>query len=100
MVYIVSSFGEEVIYRAFLINRIEQSMERNSSSRWVAVGISAVIFGLVHYEWGAIGVVQTGFMGLALGLCYLLLRRNLWILILAHAYLDTILLLQVYFALG
>ena len=43
-------------------------------------------------------MVQMTFMGLTLGLCYLVVGRNLWILILAHAYLDTILLLQIYFA--
>ena len=96
-VYIVSSFGEELIYRAFLINRIS---EIGGSTKWairIAVLISAIIFGLVHYDWGAMGVVQTGFMGLALAVAYLVLKRDLWIPILAHIYIDTILLVQMYF---
>lgn len=44
------------------------------------------------------GVVQTGMMGLVLGICYLKLRKRLWILILAHAYMDTILMVQMYLA--
>lgn len=97
-VWIVSSFGEEVVYRGFLINRIN---ELGGNSRWslrTAVLISAIIFGLVHYSWGPIGIVQTGFMGLALGIAYLILKRNLWIVVLAHLYMDTILWLQVYFS--
>jgi len=43
-------------------------------------------------------MVQTGFMGLALGICYIKLKRRLWILILAHAYMDTILMIQMYMA--
>ena len=97
-VYIASSFGEEVIYRGFLINRIT---EIGGSTRWAvrfAVLISAVIFGLVHYEWGPMGIVQTFFMGLVLGICYIKLKKRLWILVLAHAYMDTILMVQLYLA--
>lgn len=95
-VYIVSSFGEEVIYRAFLINRISEFGQETKKATIIAVILSSIIFGLVHYEWGPMGIVQTGFMGLALGICYIKLKRRLWILILAHAYMDTILMLQMY----
>ena len=95
-VLFVSSFGEEVIYRGFLINRITQLGADHKKSRIIAVVISSIIFGLVHYEWGAMGIVQTGLMGLALGFCYILLKKRLWILILAHAYMDTILMVQLY----
>ena len=95
-VLVVSSFGEEVIYRAFLINRIIAL--GNDSRIWkaIAVILSAVIFGLVHYKWGAMGMVQTGFMGLSLGFFYLKLKKNLWILILAHAIMDITLMIQLY----
>ena len=96
-VYVVSSFGEEVIYRGFLINRIA---ELGGNGKWAwrwAVGVSAVVFGLIHFSWGPIGMVETGFMGLALGISYLLVKRNLWVTILAHAVMDTILMLQMYF---
>ena len=43
-------------------------------------------------------MVQTTFMGLALGASYLVVRRNLWVVILAHAYMDTILMVQMYLA--
>lgn len=96
-VYIVSSFGEEVIYRAFLINRLAELGSSGKMAWRLAVVASSVVFGLAHFDWGLVGMVQTGFMGLALGLSYLAVRRNLWVTILAHGYLDTILLLQVYF---
>ena len=97
-VYIVSSFGEEVIYRAFLITRISQMGSNSRNSRIIAIIISSIIFGLVHYSWGPMGIVQTTFMGLALGICYIVMKRRLWILILAHAYMDTLLLTQIYMA--
>lgn len=96
-VYIVSSFGEEVIYRAFLINRIAELASSSKTAWRLAVVISSLVFGLVHFDWGLIGMVETGFMGLAFGVSYLVVRRNLWVTILAHGYLDTILILQMYF---
>jgi membrane protease YdiL (CAAX protease family) len=95
-VYIVSSFGEEVIYRAFLIDRLAELGSGGTGALRSAVVVSAVVFGLVHVDWGLIGIVQTGFMGLALGVSYLVVRRRLWVLILAHAYMDTLLLVQLY----
>jgi hypothetical protein len=51
-VWIVSSFGEEVIYRGFLITRIEEmGPSSKNMTRAAAIG-SAVIFGLIHYQWG------------------------------------------------
>lgn len=97
-VYIVSSFGEEVTYRAFLINRISQLGLDEKKGRIIAVILSSIVFGLVHYTWGPMGMVQTGFMGLALGICYIKLKKRLWILILAHGYMDTILMVQMYLA--
>lgn len=93
--YVMSSFGEEVFYRGFLIHRIaELSTGRKP---WVlAVVGSAIVFGLAHFSWGPSGMIQTGFMGLALGAAYLRLGRNLWLTILAHAYMDTILFVQMY----
>jgi len=97
-VYIVSSFGEEVIYRAFLINRISELGLDSKYGKIVTVVISAVIFGFVHYEWGPTGIVSTGIMGLVMGIFYMKFKKKLWILVLAHAYLDTLLLVQVYLA--
>ena len=95
-ILMVSSFGEEMIYRGFLINRISQLLPNSNKFKYLAVVLSSVIFGLVHYEWGPMGMVQTGFMGLALGICYIIFKKNLMITFLAHAYMDIILMVQMY----
>lgn len=95
-VYVVSSLGEEIIYRGFLITRIAELGGSGKAAVNGAVILSAVIFGLVHFSWGITGMIQTGCMGLALGIAYLVLKRDLNVLVLAHAYLDTILLVQLY----
>jgi len=96
-IYVVSSLGEEVVYRGFLINRLEALLGGGRKATWVAVIFSSLIFGLAHFGWGIVGVVQTTFMGLALAGSYLLFKRNLWILVAAHAYMDTALIVPMYF---
>jgi len=95
-VFIASSFGEEVIYRGFLMTRIAEITGGNRKSWIIATLISSVVFGLIHFGWGVFGIIQTTFMGLALSIGYLLVKKNLWVLVLAHAYMDTILLVQLY----
>lgn len=51
-VYFVSSFGEEVVYRAFLINRIAELGGGGKTAWRVAVLVSSVVFGFAHYGWG------------------------------------------------
>jgi membrane protease YdiL (CAAX protease family) len=97
-VFIVSSFGEEVIYRAFLINRISELGDQSKTAVRLSVMISAIVFGFAHFGWGWMGIGQTTFMGLALALMYFLFKRNLWILVLAHAYMDALLLIPLYFS--
>jgi len=95
-VYIVSSFGEEVVYRGWLMTRIAEMGGTRRPAWGAAVVVSALVFGLAHFDWGLAGIIQTTFMGLALAAAYLLVRRRLWVLVLAHACIDTLLLVQLY----
>ena len=95
-VYFVSSFAEEVIYRGFLVTRLIELGGDQMLWRCVAIVFSSLVFGLVHSDWGVAGMVQASFMGVALGVSYLVVRRELWVTIFAHAYMDTLLILQMY----
>lgn len=96
-IYFVSSFGEEFVYRGFLMTRVEELLGRGRGATVAAVVVSAVLFGLAHFSWGIFGIVQTAFMGLGFSLSFLLFKRNLWILVAAHAYMDTALIVPLYF---
>ena len=75
-VYIISSFGEEVIYRAFLINRISELGLSGKAGKISVIILSALVFGLAHYNWGIMGIVQTGSMGLVLSISYIYLKKD------------------------
>ncbi|MCB1162192.1 CPBP family intramembrane metalloprotease [bacterium] len=97
-VWIVSSFGEEVLYRGFLLRNLAAIGGGGRMAWRVAVVLGAMVFGLAHYAWGLAGMVQTAFMGLALGIAYQALGRKLWVLVVAHGIMDTVLLLQMFLA--
>jgi membrane protease YdiL (CAAX protease family) len=84
------AFGEEMLFRAFLTNSLA-GLFQGAKARWALALIgSSVAFGLVHYDWGLAGMVETTIMGLLLGFAYLRSGRNLWITIVAHGLLNTL----------
>ena len=96
-VFVASSLGEELIYRGFLISRLDILFGKTRwGSSFPAVCVSAVLFGLAHFKWGPVGVIQTTFMGAALAGAFVCLGRRLWPLVAAHFLMDALLLVQLY----
>ena len=97
-VYVVSSFGEEVLFRGYLMTRCAEIFGGGKLGWRVAIAVSTIAFALIHYDWGISGVVQTGCMGFVLAYSYVRVKRNLWVNIIAHGIMDTILMVQLYLA--
>jgi len=86
----VIAFGEEMIFRAFLMNGLA-GLFQQTWIRWTFVLIgSSIIFGLCHFSWGLAGIIETTVMGLVLGFAYLRSGGNLWVTIIAHGLLNTL----------
>lgn len=84
------AFGEEMFYRAFLITRFEEIFQKSGRGILLALLSSSLIFGLVHWIEGPMGIANTFFMGLILGAVYLRTGRNLWVTIIAHGLANTV----------
>lgn len=83
-------FGEEMLFRAFLIVSLAGALG-NVKARWaLALAGSSLMFGLAHFSWGLAGMIETATMGLVVGFIYLRTGRNLWVPIIAHALANTI----------
>jgi membrane protease YdiL (CAAX protease family) len=94
------AFGEEMIFRAYLLNTLAQLFE-SEKARWtLALFGSSIIFGLAHFSWGIMGIFETTLMGLVLGFVYLRSGRNLWITIIAHGIANTLGFIIVYLGAG
>ncbi|PWE17781.1 hypothetical protein DDZ18_09005 [Marinicauda salina] len=89
VVWITAAFGEELIFRGFLLNEVAELFGRGVFGWIAAVVAIAVAFALGHAYQGLAGVLFSGSFGLVIGLVYLATGRNLWTLILAHGLIDT-----------
>ena len=99
MAWTTAGFGEEIIWRGFVMTRVAGLLGKGRRA-WVAsLLITSIAFGLLHFYQGASGVVMTGTTGLLLGTLFLLSGRNLWLPIITHGMLNTISFLSIYFGL-
>jgi membrane protease YdiL (CAAX protease family) len=89
LVWTFAAFGEELGYRGYLLTRAADVGGRTGSAYWLAVFFVSVLFGYGHYYKGPAGIIDSGVAGVILGSALLLSRRNLWVCILAHGFIDT-----------
>lgn len=97
IVWVFAAFGEEFVYRGYLLTRAADVGRRSSAAYWIAMILVAILFGYGHYYKGPAGIVDSGVAGLILGAAYLLSGRNLWASILAHGFINTVGVTVVYF---
>ena len=81
------AFGEELFYRAFLITRM---IDFTSIVQGLAILIAGIIFGVVHFAEGPLGILSNGAFGILFGWIYVRSGRNLWITIIGHGLINTL----------
>jgi len=84
------TFGEEMLFRAFLISQLEGVFQGFKISTALAVLGSTFTFGLAHYQEGPVGILTTAGIGFLFALVYLRTGRNLWVTIIAHGLANTL----------
>jgi membrane protease YdiL (CAAX protease family) len=95
--WFTAAFLEELLWRAYLINRLVDLLGNKTKLAWmIALVGSAIIFGLAHTYQGLGGVIKIATVGLLFGAAFLTTRGNLWPVIIAHALLDTLSFVQDY----
>ncbi len=94
-----AAFIEEMFFRGYLLNRINDLLGWRGAGLILAILLQAIFFGLGHTYQGITGVLDTALAGLLIGLLYLYTRRNLWLPILVHGIIDTTGFLLIYFGL-
>jgi len=90
-IWLGAAICEEIVFRAFLIGRIEAAFGGASrAATGAAIVLSSVIFGAAHAYQGPTGIMITGFLGLLFAIVYVAAGRNLWFNILVHGVYDTL----------
>jgi uncharacterized protein len=90
--WIFGAFGEELLFRGFLLNTLSGIFKDSVSLkiRWgLSLFITSVIVSISHSYQGITGMILTGVIGFCFGLIYLFSKKNLWPNILAHGLYDT-----------
>jgi membrane protease YdiL (CAAX protease family) len=90
LAWIVAAFGEEMIYRGYLMNRVADLLNRTRTAWIVSLIVVHIVFGLAHRYQGWIGVFDEGLVGVLLGVLYLRTGRSLAVPIVAHGVQDSI----------
>ena len=86
---LIESFLEELLDRGFLMNWFEKLFSKTSIATILAVLLQASIFGFRHSYDLSERSITVGLIGLVMGIAYVKFGRNLWPLIIAHCFLNT-----------
>ena len=80
-----------MFFRGFLVTRGAALFHGLPFGPAFAVLVAAILFGLGHFYYqGLRGLVMTAAIGVAFGAAFLLMKRNLWPIVLVHGLIDTI----------
>ena len=90
LVWLSAAFGEEIVFRGFLIGRLEFAFGGASRiATSAAVILATTLFAFAHAYQGPTGILITGILGLVFAVLYVATGRNLWTNIVAHGVYDT-----------
>lgn len=96
LVWTLAAFGEELVHRGYLMNRVAEAAGGSSMAWAVSLVVVSVFFGVAHLYQGISGVVTSMLAGLVYGALYLSTGRNLWAPIIAHGVFDTVAFLLIF----
>lgn len=89
-----AAIGEEMLFRGFLLNHLNEIFGKSLLGKSGAILIQAFIFGILHS--GVQGMVSAGVIGVILGVFYLIAGRNLLVVMAAHAVPDVLSIISSY----
>jgi len=94
--WLFGGFGEEMMFRGFVMTRIAQLLGEGRGAWIVALFLQAIPFAIGHSYQGPVGMAGVYVSALITGAGTLIWGRNLWPAIIAHGLQDTVGFLALY----
>lgn len=91
-----AAFGEELLFRGFLLTRLQLALPEKHGGTVLAIAFQAFLFGIAHAYLGPRGVATAMLVGVIYATWYVRRGRNLWPLFIAHGLTDTVSLTAIY----
>ncbi len=94
--WVIGGFIEETIFRGFIISKFIIHLPHQAGAI-IGIIVSSIIFGYLHTYQGPSGQILTGLVGLMLAIIFVISKRNLWLNIFTHGFVNTISMILLYF---
>lgn len=94
--WVVGGFIEETIFRGFILSKFINHLP-NKIGTLLGIIISSAIFGYLHKYQGPSGQVLTGLIGTMFAIIFVLNKRNIWLNIFTHGFVNTFGFILLYF---
>jgi len=92
----VGGFFEEFLFRGYLLNRFSTLFSGSSAGRWVGVIAVSISFAFAHSYQDFGGIISAFYISLFFGWLYYMFGKNVWYLMLVHAFYDTVGIVYLY----
>lgn len=89
-VWAFAAFGEEFLYRGYLMTRLAGIFGGGRMAWVLAIVGQAIMFALAHWYQGVVGMISIGIGAVITGIAAVAWGRNLWPAIIAHGLTDTL----------
>ena len=99
IVWTIAAFGEEMVFRGYFLNRINNIFSLKKAGLIFAVLGSSLFFGFGHIYQGISGLILASAAGIIYSLAFIFSGKNLWVPILVHGFYDTWAFLVLFFGL-
>ena len=100
VVWATSAFGEEIIFRGYFMRQFVIFFGESKISIIINIILFASFFGFMHMQQGITGQLLSGSVGALLSVLFYLRKYDLWFLVAAHGFFDTLGIICFYYGLA
>ena len=96
-IWISAAFGEEIVFRGYLMQQFTKFFGSSTISLVLNVLLLGVLFGFIHAYQGISGQIITGIIGMLLAVIFHVRKNDLWFNIALHGIIDTVAVVYMYY---